>query len=95
MSLPGEGAAAARIVVFTALGRLRPDVTAPQAEAEGTAAARSVPRPSAAEFFFGKGGPVVVHARTLVADMTWPVRDALLVLTAAVALVLLIACART
>ena len=83
----------ARVVVFTALGRLRPGVSAAQAEAEGTAAARSVPRPVSAEFFFGKGGPVVVHARTFVADMTRPVREALLVLTAAVVLVLLIACA--
>ena len=79
--------------VFSAMGRLRPGVTAAQAEAEGTAAARSLPRPPSAEFFFGKGGPVVVHARTFVTDMTSPVRDALLVLTAAVALVLLIACA--
>jgi putative ABC transport system permease protein len=91
--MPGPGAGASRLAVFSALGRLRPGVTAAQAEAEGTAAARSLPRPPAAEFFFGKGGPVVVHARTFVADMTWPVRDALLVLTAAVALVLLIACA--
>ena len=91
--LPSGRAGSARMVVFTALGRLRPGVTAAQAEAEGTAAARSVPRPPAAEFFFGRGGPVVVHARTLVADMTRPVRPALLLLIAAVALVLVIACA--
>ena len=89
--MPGDGSG--RTAVFSALGRLRPGVTATQAEAEGTAAARSVPRPPSAQFFFGKGGPVVVHARTLVADVTRPVRDALLVLTAAVVLVLLIACA--
>lgn len=88
-----DAAGPARTIAFTALGRLRPGVSAAQAEAEGTAAARSVPRPPSAEFFFGKGGPVVVHARTLVADMTSPVREALLVLTAAVTLVLLIACA--
>ncbi len=91
--LPRAGTGSAPMVAFTALGRLRPGVTAAQAEAEGTAAARSVPRPPAAEFFFGKGGLVVVHARTLVADMTRPVRPALLLLIAAVALVLVIACA--
>jgi putative ABC transport system permease protein len=90
---PTDGASPARMVVFTALGRLRAGATAVQAEAEGTAAARSVPRPSAAELFFGKGGPVVVHARTLVGDLTEPVRPALLLLVAAVALVLIIACA--
>ena len=45
------------------------------------------------DFFFGKGGTVVVHARPLVADMTLAVRPALVVLAFAVALVLLIACA--
>lgn len=91
--LPRLGTGSNRMVAFTALGRLRPGVTAAQAETEGTAAARSVPRPPAADFFFGKGDSVVVHARTLVADMTWPVRPALLLLIAAVALVMVIACA--
>jgi predicted permease len=45
------------------------------------------------DFFFGKGGPPVVHARRLVEDMTAPARPALSILTVAVALVLLIACA--
>jgi putative ABC transport system permease protein len=45
------------------------------------------------EFFFGTGGPVVVHARALVDDMTAPARPALSVLAVAVSLVLLIACA--
>ena len=91
--LPSDGAGSARMVAFTALGRLRPGVTTAQAEAEGTAAARGVPRPPAADFYFGTGGPVVVHARTLVADMTGSVRPALLMLIAAVVLVLVIACA--
>ncbi|HVD94060.1 MAG TPA: ADOP family duplicated permease, partial [Vicinamibacterales bacterium] len=91
--MPTDDVRSAQTIVFTALGRLRPGVTTAQAEAEGTAIARSVPRPPSAEFFFGKGGPVVVHARTFVADMTRPVRPALLVLAAAVGLVLLIACA--
>jgi putative ABC transport system permease protein len=80
--------------VFTALGRLSAGVTPAQAEAEGTAIARSVPRPAmSAELFFGKGGPVVVRARTLADDMTDPIRPALLVMTAAVTLILLMACA--
>jgi putative ABC transport system permease protein len=92
-NVPADADAAGRTVVFTALGRLRPGVTAAQAETEGTAAARSTPRPPSAEFFLGRGGPTVVHARALADDVTLPVRPALLVLAAAVALVLLIACA--
>jgi putative ABC transport system permease protein len=79
--------------VFSVIGRLKPDVSIAQAEAEGTAAARSMPRPMSAELFFGKGGPVVVHARPLADDMTATVGPALRVLAGAVALVLLIACA--
>ncbi|MGH9331662.1 MAG: ABC transporter permease, partial [Vicinamibacterales bacterium] len=78
---------------FSAIGRLKPGVSTAQAEAEGTAAARSMPRPMSTELFFGKGGPVVVHARPLAEDMTATVGPALRVLAGAVALVLLIACA--
>jgi predicted permease len=79
---------------FTALGRLRPGVTPRQAEAEGTAIARSVPRPAGpTELFFGRGGPVVVHARGLADDMTAQIRPALLVMAAAVTLVLLMSSA--
>jgi len=92
-TLPADADAAGRTVVFTALGRLRPGMTTERAEAEGTAAARSTPRPPSAEFFFGHGGPTVVHVRGLGDDVTLPVRPALMVLAAAVALVLLIACA--
>jgi putative ABC transport system permease protein len=91
--IPADADQPTRTVVFSALGRLRPGATAAQAEAEGTAAARSTPRPPSTDFFFGRGAPVEVRVRTLVADMTAPVRPALLVLAAAVALVLLIACA--
>jgi putative ABC transport system permease protein len=83
-----EGAAA-----FTALARLKPGATLAQVQAEGTAIARAAPKHRLTEFFFGKGGPVVVHARVLVDDMTAPARPALSVLAVAVALVLLIACA--
>jgi hypothetical protein len=75
---------------FSALARLRPGVTPEQAEAEGTVAARSVPRPMSAELMFGKGRQVVVRARPLLGDVTGPIRPALLVL-AAVGLVLLVA----
>jgi putative ABC transport system permease protein len=91
--IPADADAPNRTVVFTTLGRLRTGVTPEQAEAEGTAAARNTPRPPSTEFFFGRGGPVIVHARPLVADMTLAVRPALVVLACAVALVLLIACA--
>ena len=79
--------------IFSAVGRLRADATTAQAEAEGTAAARSVPRPPSTNLIFGKGGPVVVRVRPLAEDMTSGVRPALLVLAAAVLLVLAIACA--
>ena len=91
--IPADAHELNRTIVATTLGRLRPGVTPQQAEAEGTAAARSTPRPPSTEFFFGKGGAVVVHARSLVADMTLAIRPALVVLAVAVALVLLIACA--
>jgi predicted permease len=81
------------IEVFEALGRLRPGVTPLQAETEGTAAARAVPRPMAADLLFGKGKPVVVHVRPFAAATTARVRPALIVLAVGVGLVLLIACA--
>ena len=95
-AIPADADGANRTVVFTTLGRLRPGATPGQAEAEGTAAARSVPRPPSTEFFFGatgRGGAVVVRARPLIDDMTLTVRPAILVLAGTVALVLLIACA--
>jgi putative ABC transport system permease protein len=82
-----------RTVVFTALARLKPGMAVAHAEAEGTAAARRVVRHPLADFFFGKGGPVVVHVRHLAADMTTAVRPALTVLAGAVGFVLLISCA--
>jgi putative ABC transport system permease protein len=82
------------IAPFTAVARLRSGMTPAQAEAEATAAARSVPRPESATFFFGSGGePVVVHARRLDADVTTAVRPSVLVLAAAVGLLLLVGCA--
>ncbi len=82
-----------RMSVINALARLRPGVTAAQAEAEGTAAARATIRPMAANLLFGVGGAPVVHVRGVVAEMTARIRPALLVLAAGVVCVLLIVCA--
>jgi putative ABC transport system permease protein len=82
-----------RIAVVQVLGRLKPGVSAAQASAEGTAAARSVPRPPLAETIFGKGGPVEVRAEILLDALTSDVRPALLVLCGGVGCVLLICCA--
>jgi putative ABC transport system permease protein len=82
-----------RIRVMQAMARLADGVTAQQAEAEGTAAARSVPRPPSALMFFGQGGPVVVHVSGFVDEMTRTIRPALVVLSIGVGFVLLIACA--
>ncbi len=82
-----------RMNVIWALARLLPSTTPAQAEAEGTAAARSTIRPLAANVLFGVGGPPVVHVRSLVEEMTSRVRAALVVLAAGVTCVLLIACA--
>lgn len=91
--IPRSAAAPTGAVAFTAVARLKPGVTLAQAEAEGTSAARAAPTHRLTELFFGKGGPVVVHARALVDDMTASARPALSILAVAVALVLLIACA--
>lgn len=79
--------------VMAVIGRLADGVTAEQASAEGTIAARSVPRPPAARMLFGEGGEVEVRADGFIALMTRQVRPALLVLLGGVALVLLVACA--
>jgi putative ABC transport system permease protein len=81
-----------RTHVMRILGRLRPGANIADVEAEGTAAARSVPRPMSAELMFGKGEPQV-RARRLVDSLVHEVRPAVLVVTAAVGLVLLLACA--
>lgn len=91
--VPTLASAPLRTATFTALGRLAPGITPAQAEAEGTAAARSMPRPMSADLMFGKGGPVVVHARPLADDLAAPVRPAALVMAAAVGCLLLMACA--
>ena len=79
--------------IVPSFARLTAGSTAEQAAAEGTAAARSVTRPMAAELLFGKGAPVEVRVNTLAQSVSRRVRPALLVLMAAVGLVLLVACA--
>jgi predicted permease len=91
--VPAWASDSERTRAFSAIARLRPGASPAQAEAEGTAAARTMPRPLSAELMFGKGGPVVVHVRPLADDITSTVKPALLVLVVAVALVMLIACA--
>ncbi len=81
------------IDVLNAYARLKPGITTQQAEAEGTAAARTTVRPLADSLLFGVGGPLVVHVRSVVEEMTTQIRPALLVLAAGVVCVLLIACA--
>jgi putative ABC transport system permease protein len=76
-----------------AIARLMPNVSPEQAAAEGTARARSVTRPLSAEMLFGKGGPVEIHVRTVVDQLTLHVRPALFVLLVSVGFLLLIACA--
>ena len=76
-----------------ALGRLKPGVTAGEASAEGTAVARSVPRPKVLDVLYGVGGPVQVHVVGLVEQMTSAVSPVLMVLGASVVFILLIACA--
>ena len=76
-----------------ALGRMRPGATLDEVRAEGTAAARSMARPPILEVLLGKGGPVEMRVKTLVAQKTDSVRPALLVLVAGVVVVLLVGCA--
>jgi predicted permease len=91
--IPRSAAEPGGAAAFTAVARISRDTSLSQVEAEGTAAARAAPPHRRTELFFGKGGAPVVHARALVDDMTAPMRPALSVMTAAVALVMLIACA--
>jgi len=75
------------------LGRLKPGATRASAESEGTAAARSIPRPAVASLLFGAGGAVQVRVDGLSDLMTAKVRPALLVLGASVIFVLMATCA--
>ena len=92
-AVPTLAAEPLRTVGFNAVARLAGTASAAHAETEGTAAARVLKRPPSSDVVFGRGGPVVVHARLLAEDIAAPVRPAVLALAVAVALVLLVACA--
>lgn len=90
----GADPAADGIRLFSAVGRLTPGFSAEQAAAEGTAVARAAPRnQQVSDLVFGAGGELVVRVRTVLDEMTAPVRQALLVFLGGVGLLLLIACA--
>ena len=55
------GVTSGGLQLMRAVARLKPGVTPAQAAVEGTAAARTVARPYAADLLFGKGGPVEVR----------------------------------
>ena len=90
--VPPTDPAGQAIGILTAVGRLKPDVSLLRAEAEGTAIARAVDRPFA-DLVYGEGEAVEVRVQPLVEQHTRGVRSALLVLSAGVTLLLLVACA--
>jgi putative ABC transport system permease protein len=80
------------ISIFQAVGRLRDGITPEQAEAEGTARGRSTPNPGpVAMAVFGSNGLVDVHAVPFLQALTGKVRDAILIMLAAVVLLLVTA----
>jgi putative ABC transport system permease protein len=82
------------VMVFSAIGRLKDGASVSQAEAEGTAASgRNQPPPPPGADSSTPLTPAVVRLVPLQAEMVAGVRPALLVLTAAVGFVLLIAAA--
>ena len=80
------------IQMLPTMARLQPFASAAQAATEGTVIARAVERPFAA-LIFGDGDPVDVRVMPLVQQLTNQVRPALLIVTAGVGLVLLVAAA--
>ena len=91
--VPRDDSAKGGARIFEAIGRLRPGITREQAEAEGTAAARSVKRPMVVDLLFGKGRPVEVRVVSALDEAIASVKPALIALTGGVILVLLVACA--
>jgi predicted permease len=78
-----------RISIFQSLGRLRPGATVAQATAEANARARTAPDPgiAAVAMFGGKGAPQITVTSALDA-MVGDVKEAILILLGAVALLL-------
>ena len=82
-------ATANRLSMFSAIAALRPDVTAAQAAAEGTARGHAVADTGmTTTAIFGSNGPLAVTAQPLREALTADVRQPLLVLLAAVGLLL-------
>jgi putative ABC transport system permease protein len=82
------------LAMFQALGRLREGFTPAQAAAEGTARARSGPPVGPVGIaVFGSNGPVEVSAIPMLQALTGNIRDAILIMLAAVVLLLVTATA--
>ncbi|HTI36582.1 MAG TPA: ADOP family duplicated permease [Vicinamibacterales bacterium] len=77
----------------SAIGRLSDGASPAQAAAEGTGAARSIPRAAVLDLLFGTGAPVEVRVEPLAAQMTSGIRGVLLVVGGSVVFFLVIACA--
>jgi predicted permease len=83
-----SGATVIRAMIFNAVARLKPGVTAAQASSEGSARGRAAPSlGSAAVALFGSGSDVAVAAVPARDALTGDVRPALVVLLASVALI--------
>jgi len=92
MTTPGSDNVS--LMMFNALGRMRPGVTPEQVAAEGTARARtSIQRAGVIMAVFGSEGPAEVTAVPVLDAMTREVRPAILIMLAAVALLLVTATA--
>ncbi len=89
VSVQGENGVI-RLMMFSAMARLRPGVTPEQVESEGTARTRGAPDlKQTALALFGNNGPAGMTAMPARDVMTAEVRPALLILFAAVALLFL------
>jgi predicted permease len=83
-----SGAKVIRAMIFNAVARLKPGVTAAQASSEGSARGRAAPSlGSAAVALFGSGSDVAVAAIPARDALTGDVRPALVVLLASVTLI--------
>jgi predicted permease len=91
--LPTSADGQPSVVGASVIARLAKETTPEQAEAEGTAIARSQTRPPGMEILWGKGGPVDVRVRPLTEDMAANVQPAVLLALAAVGGLLLLTCA--
>jgi putative ABC transport system permease protein len=80
------------LTIFSAVARLRPDVTVQQATEEATARGRSAPDPGLVAIgMFGGSGPVEVRLEPWLDSLTGQVKPGLLVLLVGVVLLLLAA----